>query len=328
MIYNIAIIGATGLVGRKTLTVLSNHGISKKHNLFLFSSHKSAGKKIKIGNNKKLIVEELTKQNLTKQKLDFALFCVRENISKTYVKFIAHKGVKVIDFSSAFRHQFPLIVPEINFENILNDNIICNPNCSTAISTVALNKISAKFGLKEIVYSTYQAVSGSGQYALKDFNKTNAKKLKKLDYPILNNTIPYIGKIDTHGYSQEENKMIFETQKILNLTDTLITANCIRIPVKNCHTISVYFETSKPCTIKQIKTLLANSPGVCFNQTLPMPINADNVENVIVGRLKQHKTKPNCFSFIVCGDNLLKGASLNAVQILEKLIEVKNENKQ
>lgn len=324
--YNIAVIGATGLVGRKTLTVLYNHGLSEKHNLFLFSSPKSAGKKIKIG-NKKLVVEELNKQNLTKQKLDFALFCVRENISKIYVKFLANKGIKVIDFSSAFRKQFPLIVPEINFEKIMDSNTICNPNCSTAISAVALNKISTKFGLKEIVFSTYQAVSGAGQFALKDFNKTNARKLKKLDYPISNNTIPYIGQIDKQGYCQEENKMIFETQKILNLTNTFITANCIRIPVKNCHTIIVCFETEKPSTIKQIKALLADSKGVCFDNALPMPSNANNVENVIVGRLKQHKTKPNCFSFIVCGDNLLKGASLNAVQILEKLIEVKNENR-
>lgn len=325
--YYIAVIGATGLVGRKTLTVLSNHGLTEKHNLFLYSSPKSAGKKIKIDGNKKLIVEELNKQNLAKQKLDFALFCVSENISKTYVKFLANKGVKVIDFSSAFRKHFPLIVPEINFEKSMDCNIICNPNCSTAISTIALNKIAAKFGLKEIVYSTYQAVSGAGQLALKDYNKTSKRKLKKLDYPIVNNIIPYIGKIDKHNYSQEENKMIFETQKILNLQKTSIIATCIRIPVKNCHTISVYFETSKPCTLSKIKTLLANSPGVNFSNSLPMPIYANNNEDVIVGRLKQHKTKPNCFSFIVCGDNLLKGASLNAVQILEKLIEVKNANK-
>ena len=325
--YNIAIIGATGLVGRKTLEVLSNHGISEKHNLFLFASHKSAGKKIKISNNKKQIVEELNKENLAKQKWDFALFCVRENISQIYVKFLANRGVKVIDFSSAFRHKFPLVVPEINSQDISNSNIICNPNCSTAISVVTLNKIALKFGLKNIVFSTYQAVSGAGQLSLKDFKKANAHKLKKLDYPITNNLIPYIGKIDKQGYSQEENKMIYETQKILHLQNANITATCIRVPVKNCHTISVYFETDKPCTLKQVKNLLADSLGVDFEHTIPMPINANNMENVFVGRLKAHKTKPNCFSFVVCGDNLLKGASLNAVQILEKLIEVKNENK-
>ena len=327
MCYNIAIIGATGLVGRKTLEVLSNHGISEKHNLFLFASAKSANKKIKICDNRKLVVEELNKENLIKAKLDFALFCVRENISLSYVNFLAKCGVKVIDFSSAFRHKFPLIVPEINFEDILDSNIICNPNCSTAISVIALNKIASQLGLKEIVYSTYQAVSGAGQLALKDFNKTNPNKLKKLDYPIASNLIPYIGKIDKHGYSQEENKMIFETQKILHLDSTNITATCIRVPVKNCHTITINFETIKPSNFRQISALLSKSPGLYFNSSLPMPIIANNEENVFVGRLRAHKTKQNCFSFVVCGDNLLKGASLNAVQILERLIEIKNENK-
>ncbi len=320
MRYNIAVIGSTGMVGRKTLEILEELNL-QNNNFFLFASSHSCGKKQKIG-TAKFIVQELNKENLLKQKYDYALFCTRENISKEYVKQLAKTGTKVIDFSSAFRKNHPLIVPEINFEDIGNSNIICNPNCSTAISVMALNNISKHFGLEEIDFSTYQAVSGAGKNAVDDLTKTNARKLKKLDYPIVNNVIPYIGGLDNAGFSVEENKMIFETNKILHLKETHIMANCVRIPVKNCHLISIVFKTHKNASLQKMKKVLTESQGVEFSPNLlPMPLNANNQNNVIVGRLKAHKTIKNCFSMIVCGDNLRKGASLNAVQILKTLIE-------
>lgn len=321
---NIAIVGATGLVGRKTLEIIVQRNLLC-NNFFLFASKKNAGKKIKLG-NKKYIVEELNKSNISKQKLDYALMCVKEQVSKQFVEYLANKGTKVIDFSSYFRASFPLIVPEINFLDIGKSNIICNPNCSTAQSVVALNIISKKFGLKDIVYSTYQAVSGAGKLALNDIHSTSLSKLKKLDYPICNNFIPYIGEIDKQNYSTEENKMIFETKKILHLYDTNIIATCVRIPVENCHGVSICFTTKKDCKLKQIKNALMQSAGVNFSDsTPPMPIFANNCDDVFVGRLKAHKTQKNCFSMVVCADNLRKGASLNAVQILERLMEGKNE---
>lgn len=319
MRYNIAIVGSTGIVGRKTLQILAEQKL-EDNNYFLFASSRSVGKKQKIGKNK-YIVHLLSKENLTKQHFDFALFCTRENISKAYVKMLAKKGTKVIDFSSAFRKEFPLIVPEINFDDIGGSNIICNPNCSTAQSVMALNNINKKFGLTDIVFSTYQAVSGAGKNAIDDLTQTNPRKLKKLDYPIVNNVIPYIGSIDKFGYCVEENKMMFETAKILHLTNTNIIANCVRIPVKNCHLVSIVFKTYKPSSLKQLQTILSSSQGVCFAPLLlPMPINANEQDNVVVGRLKAHKNIKNCFSLLVCGDNLRKGASLNAVQILKRLM--------
>lgn len=323
MKYNIAIIGSTGLVGRNTLQILVEQGLVE-HNYYLFASARSVGKTQKIGKTKH-VVQLLNKEDLLNRHFDFALFCTRENISKTYVKLLAKKGTKVIDFSSAFRKNYPLIVPEINFDDIGNSNIICNPNCSTIQSVVALNNISKKFGLTDIVFSTYQAVSGAGKNAIDDLTQSNPRKLKKLDYPIVNNAIPYIGDIDKFGYCVEENKMMFETAKILHLTNTNIIANCVRIPVKNCHLVSVVFKTYKSSALKQIQSILSKSKGVCFAQNiLPMPINANNKNDVIVGRLKNHKNLKNCFSFFVCGDNLRKGASLNAVQILKNLIQKNN----
>ena len=324
MKYNIAIVGATGMVGRKTLQILAEQGL-EDNNFYLFATKKSVGKKLKIG-NKSFCIEELSLSNLLKHNLNYALFCVNENVSKIYAKPLLKKNVKVIDFSSFYRSKFPLIVPEINFEDVKNSNLICNPNCSTAQSVMALNMISKKFGLSNIVYSSYQAVSGAGKVALDDLKRHNQKKLKKLNYPIKNNLISFIGDCDKTGYSTEENKMIFETKKILHLTECDITATCVRIPIKNCHLVSITFKTKKNCHFKQIEETLKSSPGIIYSAvTPPMPIIANDNDFVYVGRLRAHKTIHNCFSMLVCADNLRKGASLNGVQILKKLMETNND---
>ena len=208
---NIAIVGATGVVGRKVLEVLEERGLTE-NTYFLFASKKSAGKKLKIG-NKKLVVRELN-DDIFDLNLDYALFCTSEKISEEFVKPLAKSGTVVIDFSSLFRKKYPLVVPEINAKDI-RGNIICNPNCSTIAGVMALYSIHEKFGLKRVIYSTYQAVSGAGKDALEDFYQKRSKRLKSFAFPIFNNLIPYIGEIKENGYSKEENKMIYETKKIL-----------------------------------------------------------------------------------------------------------------
>lgn len=316
---NIAIIGATGLVGRTVIKLLKDYNIDF-NNIYLFASNKSNGKILRV-KNKKVIVKNLSFENLQGLKIDFALFCCKENISKTYIPMLLKNNVKVIDFSSAYRKKYPLIVPEINSDAI-KGNLICNPNCSTIASVMALNMINKAFDLKQIVYSTYQAVSGAGKLALQDMLTTNPEKLKKLNYVIKNNVIPCIGNIDNNYYSTEENKMIFETKKILGDNDIKISATCVRVPVKNGHSISINFVTKKATSINKIKKLLLHSQGVKFlEKSLPMPIDASGQNLVIVGRLRKDNINKNGFNLFVASDNILKGAAQNGVQILKQWVK-------
>ncbi len=319
----IAIVGATGLVGRTVIKILNENQMFS-YNYLLFASEKSKGKKLKIG-DKKIMVKTLSSCNFLSKKIDYALFCTDENISKKYIPLFTKNGTKVIDFSSYYRHKYPLIIPEIN-SNKIKGKIICNPNCSTIAGLMSLYKIHQMYGLKRIVYSTYQAVSGAGQKALDDMKTTNNKKLKKLDFVIKDNLIPYIGEIFSNGYSKEENKMIYETKKILGDKTINVTATCVRIPISVCHSESINFETKKRVSLKEIETLLNNSNGVCvFNtyKNYPMPINVRGKNFVAVGRIRKDFTNKNSFNIFVVSDNLRKGSAQNAVQILQCLLRSK-----
>ena len=311
--YNIAIIGATGLVGREVLKILQKKTLTN-HKFVFYASAKSQGKIINF-NNKQYRVKTLSKSSLNKYKFDFAMFCVGEDVSRQYVNALADSGCVVIDFSSAFRKSHPLVVPEVNPQDI-QGNIICNPNCSTIGAVVALNKISQTFGLDRIIYSTYQAVSGAGKLSLDALY--NKKPLPKTGVEIVDNIVPYIGDIDTQGYSKEENKMIFETKKILHLKDTYITATCVRVPVDVGHSESINFQTKTPTDCEQILTVLYNTPGVRVVST-PMPTYVKGQNDVLVGRLRKDEYE-NSFNIFVVVDNLRKGAAQNGVQILEMLI--------
>ncbi len=311
--YTIAIVGATGLVGREVLKILQEKSLNS-HNFVFYASAKSQGKIINF-NNKPYKVHALNKNSFSKYKFDFAMFCVGEDISKQYVKALADKGCVVIDFSSAFRKSHPLVVPEVNPQDI-KGNIICNPNCSTIGAVVALNKINQTFGLGRIIYSTYQAVSGAGKLSLDALY--NKKPLPKSGLEIVGNIVPYIGDIDTLGYSKEENKMIFETKKILHLQDTYITATCVRVPVDIGHSESINFQTKHAADCEQILQVLHNTPGVKVVKT-PMPIDVKGQNDVFVGRLRKDEYD-NSFNIFVVVDNLRKGAAQNGVQILEMLI--------
>ena len=223
--------------------------------------------------------------------------------------------------------EVPLVIPEVNPEDIYKNNgIIANPNCSTIQAVVALKPLYDKYGIKRIVYSTYQAVSGAGRYGIEDLeNGDKNLPLKKFPYPIYNNCIPQIDDFTDDGYTKEEHKMINETRKILHDPNLAVTATTVRVPVMNCHSESINIELENDFDIYDIKVLLQNSPGVIViddieKQYYPLASKADGYDEVFVGRIRRDNSIKNGLNIWVVADNLRKGAATNAVQILEKLL--------
>lgn len=324
MVYKIAIIGATGVVGRTVLKIMFERNLLS-NDIHIFAEKREKGKKIVVG-KRRFVVESLSEKTL-QQKFDFALFCTREDVSKQYIKLFAQNGTQVVDFSAQYRKNFPLIVPEINSDKI-RGNILCNPNCSTIAAVMALYNIHKKFGIERIVYSTYQAVSGAGKDALEDFYKKRQQNLKGLPQPIYNNLICYIGEITKDGYSKEEHKMMYETRKILGDKDIKITATCVRVPIDVCHSESINFQTKKNAKINDIENVLLKTEGVEYKsatQVVPMPKDVRGQDKVFVGRVRRDFSAKNTFNIFVVSDNLRKGAAQNGVQILQKLIESKQK---
>ncbi len=324
---NLAIVGATGLVGSTFLKVLEEKNYIKIKNLYLFASQKSAGKIITF-RNKNYVVEELNTQNILSKKIDFALFSAGGETSKKYAQIFAKNSCVVIDNSSAFRMEkdVPLIVPQVNPEKLLkHKNIIANPNCSTIQCMAPLKALDNLFELKEVVFSTYQAVSGSGVKGLEDL-KRNMREEKSLFYPyqIYENCLPHIGDFLDDGNTIEEMKMINETQKILN-KKIRVNATCVRVPISFCHSVSIYAKFKKEIDINLAKNALQNFDGITFlddtkNCVYPMPIIAKNTDSVYVGRVRKDLFNKHALSMFVVADNIRKGAASNAVEILEKLL--------
>ena len=324
--YKIAIVGATGLVGRTVLKVLEEKNF-KNCTYTLFASKKSAGSKVQfLGQN--YIIQELTETSFN-FKFDYAIFCAGGDVSKKFIPIAVKSGCIVIDNSSVYRmdKNVPLIVPEVNPEKILeNKGIISNPNCSTIQAVVALKPLDDRYKIKRIVYSTYQSVSGAGKSGIEDL-ENGFKNLppKKFPYPIFNNCIPHIDVFESDGYTKEEYKMINETRKILNKPNLPITATCVRVPVKNCHSESINVEFKSNFDIYDVKMLLQNSPGITLVDDIdknyyPLALKADGYDDVFVGRIRRDFSVPFGINLWVVSDNLRKGAASNAVQILEKLI--------
>lgn len=323
MKYKIAIVGATGVVGRTALKVIEEKGLLD-NTYILYASANSAGKRIKLGN--RFLKVRFLEDGEARRKFDFVIFCTRDEVSKNYVKRFAKNGARVIDFSAAYRKKYPLIVPEVNSEKI-KGNIICNPNCSTIAGVMALYGIYKKFGIKRIIYSTYQAVSGAGKAGLDDLNKNKTPQC--FVYPIKDNLISYIGPLQQNLFSKEENKMIYETKKILGDRNIAVSATCVRVPISVCHSESITFETTKRCGLKKIVQTLKNTDGVEYIDDyphFPMPIEVRGQDKVFVGRVRKDINYPNTYHIFVVSDNLRKGAAQNGVQILEQLIKQK-ENK-
>jgi len=320
---NVAVVGATGLVGSTMLKVLEERNFPVD-NLFVFSSKRSAGKKINFA-GKEYTVEELTEDSFKDRDIKIALFSAGGSVSERFGPIAAECGATVIDNSSAFRmhEDVPLVVPEINPEDIKeNKGIIANPNCSTIQSVLPLKPIHDKYGIKRVIYSTYQSVSGSGIKGISDLENGTKTAYK---YEIQNNCIPQIDVFLDNGYTKEEMKMINETKKILH-DDMLVTATTVRVPVKNSHSISINVETEKPFEIEDVKKIISDYEGLVLEdnpteEVYPMPLHSANHDEVYVGRIRRDFTVDNGINLWSCADNIRKGAATNAVQIAEKLLE-------
>lgn len=325
--YNIAIVGASGLVGGTFLKVLEERDLPIK-NLYLFASARSAGKEV-IFKGKTLVIEELTENSFDRE-IDIALFSAGGDISKKFAPVASEKGVIVVDNSSAWRmdENVPLVVPEVNPEDIFkNDGIIANPNCSTIQSVVPLKVIDELYGIKRVVYSTYQAVSGSGIKGVEDLQRgLKGEEPKIYPHPIVNNCLPHIDSFLENGYTKEEEKMINETRKILNKKNLPITATCVRVPVLNGHSISINVELEREANLEELKAKFRETKGIVLeddvkNNRYPLATKANGTDEVYVGRLRKDFSIEKGLNLWVVADNIRKGAATNAVQIAEILMK-------
>lgn len=328
---SIAVVGATGMVGRTFLKVLEEEKLPVE-NYYLFASAHSAGKKLTFM-GKEYTVEELN-ENSFDRGIDIALFSAGGSTSEKYAPIAASKGCVVIDNSSAWRmdKNVPLVVPEVNPEDIKrNKGIIANPNCSTIQAMVALKPLDDKYKIKRIVYSTYQAVSGAGLGGWNDLeNGLKGEKPTKFPHPIANNCLPHIDVFLPNGYTKEEMKMVNETHKILGRDDIRITATTVRVPVFNSHSESINVEFYNQFDLKELVQTLKDAPGVIVqddpeNNVYPMAINATGTNETYVGRIRRDESVESGVNLWVVADNIRKGAAANAVQIAKKLIEYMND---
>ena len=327
--YKIAVVGATGMVGRMFLRVLEERKLPASE-YFLFASARSAGTTVDFM-GKKHTVRELTEDAFKDLGVDIALFSAGGGTSKIFAPIVAASGAVVIDNSSTWRMdpEVPLVVPEVNAHAISqykNKGIIANPNCSTIQAMVALKPLAVKYGLKRVIYSTYQAVSGAGMGGYSDLeNGLKGEAPKKFPHPIAGNVLPQIDVFLDTGYTKEEQKMIDESRKILELPSLRVTATTVRVPVFHGHSESINVELEKPFEIADIRKLWEGTEGLIVQDDpekgiYPMPINAADTDPVYVGRLRRDFSVENGINFWCVADNIRKGAATNAVQIAQELI--------
>lgn len=322
--YKLAIVGATGLVGRTVLKILEEKNLPIYEYVF-FSSQKSAGSVINF-KNKDYVIRELKEDSFLKEYFDFAVFSAGASTALKYAPIASENGCTVIDNSSAFRmnNDVPLVVPEVNPEDIiLNKGIIANPNCSTIQAMLPIKALDNKYNVKRIIYSTYQAVSGAGRLGIEDLEN---KSTNKFPHPIYNNCLPHIDTFLENGYTKEEEKMINETRRILHKPDLKITATCVRVPVLNCHCESINLKFEKEFDIKDIYSTLENFENITVldnteENLYPLPTLVSGKNNVFVGRIRRDYSTKNGLNLWVVADNIRKGAATNAIQILEKIIK-------
>jgi len=327
--YKIAVVGATGMVGRMFLRVLEERKLPASE-YFLFASARSAGTTVEFM-GKKHTVRELTEDAFKDLGVDIALFSAGGGTSKIFAPIVAASGAVVIDNSSTWRMdpEVPLVVPEVNAHAISqykNKGIIANPNCSTIQAMVPLKPLAVKYGLKRVIYSTYQAVSGAGMGGYSDLeNGLKGEAPKKFPHPIAGNVLPQIDVFLDTGYTKEEQKMIDETRKILELPSLRVTATTVRVPVFHGHSESINVELEKPFEVADIRKLWESTEGLIVQDapekgSYPMPINAADTDPVYVGRLRRDFSVENGINFWCVADNIRKGAATNAVQIAQELI--------
>jgi aspartate-semialdehyde dehydrogenase len=336
---NVAVVGATGAVGREMLNVLRERQFPVAE-IKALASAKSAGEEIEWG-EASILVEELTRDSF--EGVDIALFSAGGAISAEYGEIARDAGAVVIDNSSHFRMfpEVPLIVPEVNASTLKSylaelpsgrGCIIANPNCSTIQLVVALKPIHDAVGLKRVVVSTYQSVSGAGKKGMDELWEQslaifNQKEIvaEKFAHQIAFNCLPHIDSFLENGYTKEEVKVVNESRKILGIPNLKITCTAVRIPVFSCHSESVNIETEKKITVKECQKLLSQSPGVIVldepeSKQYPLAINLAGTDATYVGRIREDESVDNGLNMWVVADNLRKGAALNAVQIAEVVV--------
>lgn len=331
---NIAIVGASGAVGQELLRVLDEQNFPVD-NLRLFGSKRSAGKQFEF-RGEKITVEELTKES-DFGGLDIVFTSAGASTSKEFADIITRHGAIMIDNSSAFRMDadVPLVVPEVNAADALDRprNIIGNPNCTTIQMVVALKPIQDLSSIKKVHVATYQAASGAGaaamQELIKQFEELSAgdqPTIEKFAYQLAFNLIPHVDIFTDNGYTKEEMKMFNETRKIMHAGDIKVSATCVRVPVLRAHSEAIWVETEKPLDLKDVKKALQNAPGLIVmdnpeNKEYPMPLHISGKDPVYIGRLRKDLADECGLSFWVVGDQIKKGAALNAVQIALWLIQ-------
>ncbi len=329
---HVAVVGATGAVGEEFLRVLEQRDFRFEKITFMASA-RSAGKPIEFKGKTHKVVE--LKEDSFKG-VDLALFSAGGSISKKFGPLAAAAGCVVVDNSSAFRMDpaVPLVVPEVNPGDVkLHKGIIANPNCSTIIMNVPVWPLHKVNPIERMVVSTYQAVSGAGAWGLWELDEQTKAHVQgqpiiknKFPHQIVNNLFSHNSKVDANGYNEEENKMVNETRKIFHAPTMLVTATCVRVPIPRAHSESINITFSKPITEKQVREILAHAPGVRIVDDreanhFPMPLESSNGDDVLVGRIRQDISQPDGrgIELFVSGDQLRKGAALNAVQIAELL---------
>jgi len=329
--HSVAIVGASGMVGRKFLEILEEIDLNIDR-LYLFASKRSAGNKLTF-KNQEITILELSEENIKNRHIDYALFSAGGSISLEYAPVFAKYGAVVIDNSSAWRMQeeIPLIVPEVNPQAAFNHKgIIANPNCSTIQSVLPLQVLKALYGLKSISFTTYQAVSGSGMNGIADLNRTQkGEEANFYPYSIHNNILPQIDVFLDNGYTKEEMKMVEETRKILELPELEISATCCRVPISNCHSVSMHIELEREFDIETIKSAMETFPGITLldnveDKIYPLASIANNTNDVYVGRIRRDCSNPKKLHLFCVADNIRKGAATNTVQIAKLLIDRKN----
>jgi aspartate-semialdehyde dehydrogenase len=323
---DVAVVGATGLVGRTMVRVLEERKFPVNR-LVPLASERSVGKEIQF-NGKMVAVQKLVPERF--RNVQIALFSAGASVSKEFAPHAVKAGTIVIDNSSAFRmvDDVPLVVPEVNrSQTFKHKGIIANPNCSTIQMVVVLKPLHDLFRIKRVVVSTYQSVTGAGQRAvtqLEDELANRAPREKKFPHRIAYNCLPHIDVFFDDGYTKEEMKMKLETNKIMG-EDINVTATTVRVPVLGGHSESVNIEFEKECSVRDVREALRAAPGVVLqddpaNNVYPMPITAFDKDDVFVGRIRKDDTIPHGINLWIVSDNVRKGAATNAVQIAEALI--------
>lgn len=324
----IAVVGATGMVGRIMLQVLEERNVPCSE-LIPVASERSAGSKVVFKGKEYTVIG--MKQALTLRP-DVALFSAGGGTSLEWAPKFAEVGTYVIDNSSAWRMHpsIPLVVPEVNPDALTSGSrIIANPNCSTIQLVVAMWPLHKAFGLERMVVSTYQSVTGTGKQAMDTLNREQAGETladSPYAHPIHRNCLPQCDVFLENGYTKEEMKVVHESRKIMGMPDLRVTATAVRVPVTGGHSEAVNARFSKPVSVDQVRQILADSPGVIVQDdparsVYPMPLNAEGRDEVFVGRIRLDESEENSINLWVVSDNLRKGAATNSVQILEMLME-------